>query len=644
MSSFSASTRSPDVSHHKLKRLRVHGGFLDRLDLHFTDGLNCIIGGRGSGKTTVLELVRFGLDRLPRPTTPAGKAAEERIRALISANLGPGGRVELEFESQEGLTYQIRRGAHDPPTITDARGKPVDPAVLGSTILIDAAIFSHNQIEEIASNPAAQRELIDRLCAQALHTLGAKITQAQGALRESAQRLLQLDARLVAARQDLVDLSSWESKLAAADATIAGAGVAPHFKGAAEDRELREQERASLSAAHKAVQRLHEHLGPATLSQVRALGELIPGTVQQGPNAAIFGDLARELHRRQNELEILLSPLVERLAALGASLEQSRVLLAQIHDPQEARYRELMKEADAHASGLSAREEAAREVLRLSGVKAELVALDRAIAEAHSARAALLTSYEALRRERFVQRSEVAAAVSARLGGKVRVIVTADADLSAYREFLAILMKKSGRQYNAPIDKIIAAVAPTELAELADRGDPGALAATADINLEFAESLLQNLREHRERRLELDVLDRQDVPRIELNIGGEWRSAERLSTGQKSSAILPILLLESEAPLFIDQPEDNLDNSFISDAVVPQIREIKRRRQLLMITHNPNLPVLGDAERVIVLEADGRSARVLAQGDVHAAKEHILRLMEGGWDAFRLRQERYERP
>lgn len=630
------------MAHHRLKRLRVYGGFLDRLDVQFSDGLNCLIGGRGSGKTTVLEFLRFALDRLPKPTTPVGKAAEERLRGLIAANLGATGCVELEFESQEGLTYHIRRGTHEAPTITDARGKPVDPGVLGSSILIDAAIFSHNQIEEIAATPAAQRELIDRLCAQALHTLGAKLTQAVGSLRENAQRILQLEARRVSARQDLVDLSSWESKLAAANAAMAGDGLSPLLKSAADDRALREQEKSSLEAAQRAVTRLREHLGPTTLTQVKGLGSLIPGAVQQGPNAAIFADLARDLARRETELEILLSPLVDRLAALESSLTASRDHLARLHAPQEAHYQELMKEADAHASRLGARDEAAREVARLSGVKAELVELDRGLDEALGERARLVQRYTELRRERFARRSEVAAQVSARLGGKVRVIVTEGAELAIYREFLVALMKKSGRQYNAPIEKIVAAIPPSELAELADRGDHGALAATADVNPEFAESLVENLREHRERRFELDVLDRQDIPRIELSVGGEWRSADRLSTGQKSSAILPILLLDSEAPLLVDQPEDNLDNSFISDAVVPQIREIKRQRQLVMITHNPNLPVLGDADRVIVLEADGRTSRVIAQDDVHGVKEHILRLMEGGWEAFRLRQHRYE--
>ena len=102
--------------------------------------------------------------------------------------------------------------------------------------------------------------------------------------------------------------------------------------------------------------------------------------------------------------------------------------------------------------------------------------------------------------------------------------------------------------------------------------------------------------------------------------------------------------MDSEAPLLVDQPEDNLDNSFITDAIIPQLAAIRGRRQLIFITHNPNLPVLGEAAQVMVLEADGRNARLIAHGDVDGVKQHILRLMEGGREAFHLRQRRYDAP
>ena len=77
------------------------------------------------------------------------------------------------------------------------------------------------------------------------------------------------------------------------------------------------------------------------------------------------------------------------------------------------------------------------------------------------------------------------------------------------------------------------------------------------------------------------------------------------ATAMRLSKILPILLLDSDRPLLIDQPEDNLDNGFVYETLLPIIRTVKTRRQLIFVTHNPNIPVLGDAERVFVFGSDG---------------------------------------
>src|SRR5439155_7803119 len=86
-----------------------------------------------------------------------------------------------------------------------------------------------------------------------------------------------------------------------------------------------------------------------------------------------------------------------------------------------------------------------------------------------------------------------------------------------------------------------------------------------------------------------------------------WQALEELSTGQKATAVLLLLLLESDAPLIVDQPEDDLDNRFITEGVVPRMREEKQRRQFIFSTHNANIPVLGDAELIVGLSASGEA-------------------------------------
>ena len=152
----------------------------------------------------------------------------------------------------------------------------------------------------------------------------------------------------------------------------------------------------------------------------------------------------------------------------------------------------------------------------------------------------------------------------------------------------------------------------------------------------------------------IEELDLPPTTDIELNIapeGGEseWRALQDLSTGQKATAMLYLLLIESEAPLVIDQLEDNLDNRFISEGIVPKIRAEKRRRQFIFATDNANIPVLGDAELIMGLSAvgdpgDGR-VDILPEGtgsiDTPTVATLVKEILEGGKEAFMTRRLKY---
>lgn len=114
------------------------------------------------------------------------------------------------------------------------------------------------------------------------------------------------------------------------------------------------------------------------------------------------------------------------------------------------------------------------------------------------------------------------------------------------------------------------------------------------------------------------------------------------STGQKSTSILPILLLDSDRPLLVDQPDDNLDNGFIYETIVKRISDVKRNRQLIFVTQNPNIPVLGDASKVFVFRSSGSKEWIEKEGTVDECRMHIITLLEGDEEAFRLRKQRYD--
>jgi hypothetical protein len=141
-----------------------------------------------------------------------------------------------------------------------------------------------------------------------------------------------------------------------------------------------------------------------------------------------------------------------------------------------------------------------------------------------------------------------------------------------------------------------------------------------------------------------------DRPEILLNdrpreTGSVLRPIGELSPGQRCSAILPILLLNGSSPLIIDQPEDNLDNRLIRQVIVNILASIKLRRQVIVATHNPNLPVLGDVEQAVILRAvEEKQAHLESTGDLDTPQTvaHLTEIMEGGREAFQYRQSIYQ--
>lgn len=137
--------------------------------------------------------------------------------------------------------------------------------------------------------------------------------------------------------------------------------------------------------------------------------------------------------------------------------------------------------------------------------------------------------------------------------------------------------------------------------------------------------------------------------KIEIKIdqaGGDIDISEG-SPGQQCAALLTLLLNIGDDPLIIDQPEDALDNSLIYKLIVKSIRAMKEHRQIIIVSHNPNIPVLGDAEGVIIFarnsngKVDFREGKKTGGIEEKIIRRGICEIMEGGEEAFRKREEKY---
>lgn len=289
----------------------------------------------------------------------------------------------------------------------------------------------------------------------------------------------------------------------------------------------------------------------------------------------------------------------------------------------------------------------AQERARLLKRQAELQEVERKRAEVQERlrkqwgqRQRLIQQLVELRDRRFRLRQGIADRLNERLSPMIRVRIEQCGNTDEYRDLLSEAMRNSGLRYTLLVEKVATRIPPEDLATIVRRDDAATLAEQLDIEEERAMKLIAPLRDHRVLH-RIETVELHDRPTIELKDGDQYKDSTTLSTGQKCTAILPILLLESESPLLIDQPEDNLDNAFVFDTVVQSLLRVKSGRQLIFVTHNPNIPVLGEADRVFVMASTGNEASVSAAGTVDEVRSDIERLLEGGSDAFRRRMEKY---
>jgi DNA repair ATPase RecN len=197
------------TAHHVVLSLRVTGGFLAGAERVFADGLNCLIGGRGAGKTTALEFLRFGLGLMPDP-----KANSQRYRgidALVKANLG-NGRLKIELRTKTAMGYTAGRSAHESVEVLNEVGTAV-PISLDRDQIFGADVFSQNEIEEIASSPAAQLELLDRFEERDTAAIDRELEQLQRELDQSSVDLRRIDEEVDDARVRASELPVLQERL-----------------------------------------------------------------------------------------------------------------------------------------------------------------------------------------------------------------------------------------------------------------------------------------------------------------------------------------------------------------------------------------------------------------------------------------------
>ena len=654
----------PDEEHSEIVSIRWEGGFLDGLGIRFDPSLNVLIGGRGAGKSTVIESLRYVLDIRPR-----GDDAGKLHDAFVQNVLRPGTKISLRLRATRPTVkdYLVERTIPNPPVVRQASNGSIlnfSP----SEILTGIGIYGQHEISEIIKNDRTRTSLLDRFIKRN-PDLDERKNTLKFELDKNRQSIVRIRAEMQTLETQLLTLPRLEENL-------------QRFKEAGLDAHL--SEKSLLVKEEQILESIPERLQPfqdcldvlrqevpidqAFLSK-KALNDLPGGDILAKSN-----DILKQL---SGDLENTVSQLERSLVRATKSLDSVRTEWSARKEQVNQSYQKILRKLQGSAVDGERFIQLRREFERLQPLSRRQDACERQMKECKRIRRSLLDQWKAVRSEEFTLLKKAAKQITHKLDQILEVSVIDGGDRSALTDALRDAL--SGRLHETI--KKLRGYDELSLSEFVESCRSGAEAVQAKYSLTEAQAhLLASLDEKTLMRIE--ELELTPTTQILLNVSADshsssdaqqwqplegqstgqkapghaadphrdgWQPLESLSTGQKATAVLLLLLLESGDALIIDQPEDDLDNRFITDGIVPRLRTAKHRRQFILSTHNANIPVLGDAELILGLTPEGSAAH----GSATVSSEHagsidtpsvcalIEDILEGGREAFERRRRKY---
>ncbi|MCK3780485.1 AAA family ATPase [Ensifer sesbaniae] len=668
--------QQPTLPSHRILSLHVSSSLTGAtFSVSFNDGFNSIIGGRGSGKSSVLEYLRFGLGRSAIDTSNE-EDVRQRDQALIEQTL-EGGFVAVDLERDGVRERWTRNGdTREQILVTCFDGTGPD------SLTIDAAqqrfrarAFYQKQLSTIVLDRERAAEQITGIAAAEVvdkrRVVEREIAAAQRAVQSAYQKVIEFwlaenqHAQSEAAVADLVRRrDAVGEKIQQFDLSLASRKAieeAPTYRLA---RALLHESNLKIAQDMRTLEKTAEALTSVSTDGLDAL-------------AAEFEELVPMLMAARTAKQEFVSGLSAALAALhefSRASSQSSVLFERRFASFERRHEAAVREQSAAADLL---QEAARLDTEFQTAtaserssRARMIGLADATTGLEEARAALSSKVGEL----STILGEAATQVEIMSGGTLRAHVSKESRPLEYVQAYAQLFEGNRiRDVQSKCELRAEALATNQGAwdavcnELLDvrriqiktgsiAGELPAAARNSIKEIFFEELTPQQSKQVYEKINDFMVTRflcaiTMDFISFEYKDGKQFIPFAQASPGQQASALLNLLLNQEAGTLIIDQPEDDLDNKVIM-SIAQLLQVTKRRRQLIFATHNPNLVVNGDADKIIALRPGfsnstdaADDARITIQDDgaieTPSIRDAVTEIMEGGKEAFELRSRKY---
>jgi DNA repair ATPase RecN len=457
------------INSHRIRCISIIGGFLDGTKFELADGLNCFIGARGAGKTTMLEFVRYALDALPsREEQPIER---RRIESLVEKNLA-GGRVEVTIETKDGLQYIVSRSSGDEPIVLNVDRQPTDIS-FKTGMVFGADIYSQNEVETIADCKASQLALLDKFQADAIADIESRIEHITSQLAANANQIVPLQQRIAALTDELATLASVEEKLARFGA--AGGQDAATINKAHNLKALRDREHRIARSGYQALVTYNEELTAFKGRLVQSAATLLDREVASGPNGKMVQELLNVVTQCGVAIDQLLQDAKGKIAESINQVTAMGTRLTTTHRQQEMDFQALI-EKHQEAQGQAA------ERAKLERLRNDLLAKQRQkqqnieqLGNLETQRQNLVRQLSEQRDERFAVREAIIKNINANLAPAIRVSISQNGNPERYQRILEDGLKSARVKHVIVAQKIVDAFVPWDLVVALRRRDSGVL-------------------------------------------------------------------------------------------------------------------------------------------------------------------------
>ncbi|QEO28496.1 AAA family ATPase [Xanthomonas translucens pv. undulosa] len=641
------------------------------LEVAFNPWFNAVIGGRGTGKSSLVELLRIVLrrdaDLAGDRTGPLAQIREVfQNFALANDKDGRGAlrsdtriRVELENDGQAlAVAWDKRSGLmaveERASDVWSPVPEPIDDHYVRNRFPV--TVLSQKQIYALAEQRGYLLELLDR-------QPQVDKAQWQRLFDAARQRFLGLRAQARQLAPDLSQRPALEAELRDTERKLKALELSHHASSLQAYQRARRQLSAQqnlLAQWQRDLDSMRPMVEDSDLFRRIQFDGFDPGIGDEVEFLKLVEQIESELRDQYQQIQQAIAQihatLVGAPARFGALRLQGAITQAQ------ADYQALLERLksqgvespDQYAALVARREELQKELRRLDARLQEQAGYQQQADE-------VLVELLQLRGQISERRKAFINEINLRAGDRIALSLsrfgTPDGAEARFRELIKqpaafsediYEMLDGGvrrgvlhRLFSSPVADFENELAALKADLLRMRQEP---AKHEDL---LGEKVNKRLRTHIETRLGDSEIDElltwfpDDGLDLMFTQGGRSRSVDGASAGQKSAAVLSLLLAFGGEPLIVDQPEDDLDNAMVMDLVVSQIRANKAHRQLIVVTHNPNVVVNGDAEWVIPMqyrkgqiEVDARGLGVVSE---RGTRNAICTIMEGGEQALRMR-------